>query len=53
LDWRPPLLLRVLTFAGAPAAIQLAYGVFDLPDENWAVTSVALVMQTQAGCPCK
>jgi uncharacterized membrane protein YgaE (UPF0421/DUF939 family) len=51
LAWREsacPALLRSLTFVGAAVAIVLSYRALDLPDENWAVTSVALVMQTQA-----
>jgi uncharacterized membrane protein YccC len=42
-------MLLVLTFVAAATAIQLVYRAIDLPDGNWAVTSVALVMQTQAG----
>lgn len=51
LTWRQsacPALLRSFTFVGAAVAILLSYRALDLPDESWAVTSVALVMQTQA-----
>jgi uncharacterized membrane protein YccC len=43
-----PALLRALTFAGAAVGILLSYQALGLPDASWAVTSVALVMQTQA-----
>ncbi len=51
LAWREsacPALLRSLTFVGAAVAILLSYRALDLPDESLAVTSVALVTQTQA-----
>jgi hypothetical protein len=41
-------LLRSLTFVGAAVAILLCYRALELADESWAITSVALVMQTQA-----
>lgn len=41
-------LLRSLTFVGAAVAILLFYGTLDLSEESWAITSVALVMQTGA-----
>jgi uncharacterized membrane protein YgaE (UPF0421/DUF939 family) len=43
-----PALLRILTFVGAAVAILLFYRSLALPNEGWAVTSVALVMQMQA-----
>jgi uncharacterized membrane protein YgaE (UPF0421/DUF939 family) len=43
-----PALLRSLTFVGAAVAILLCYRALELADESWAITSVALVMQTQA-----
>src|SRR5919108_945211 len=49
--WREnacPALLRSLTFVGAAVAILLSYRTLDLPNEGWAVISVALVMQIQA-----
>jgi hypothetical protein len=51
LTWREsacPALLRSLTFVGAAVAILLSYRTLDLPNEGWAVISVALVMQIQA-----
>jgi uncharacterized membrane protein YgaE (UPF0421/DUF939 family) len=51
LTWREsacPALLRSLTFVGAAVAILLSYRMLDLPNEGWAVVSVALVMQIQA-----
>ena len=51
LTWREdacPALLRSLTFVGAAVAILLSYHILELPGDSWAVTSVALVMQTQA-----
>jgi uncharacterized membrane protein YgaE (UPF0421/DUF939 family) len=43
-----PALLRSLTFVGAAVAILLCYRALELAGESWAITSVALVMQTQA-----
>lgn len=43
-----PVLLRTLTFVGAAVMIVLVYRTLALPDESWAITSVALVMQSQA-----
>ena len=51
LPWREsacPALLRALTFVGATVAILLSYRTRDLPNEGWAVLSVALVMQIPA-----
>src|ERR671922_687524 len=51
LTWREsacPALLRSLTFVGAAVAILLSYRTLDLPNEGWAVISVALVRQIQA-----
>jgi hypothetical protein len=42
-----PALLRSLTFVGAAVAILLCCRALELVDESWAITSVALVMQTQ------
>ena len=41
-------LLRNLIFVGAAVAILLSYRTLNLTGQSWAVTSVALVMQTQA-----
>ena len=43
-----PALLRSLTFVGTAIVILLSYRALGLAGENWAITSVALVMQTQA-----
>jgi uncharacterized membrane protein YgaE (UPF0421/DUF939 family) len=43
-----PALLRSLAFVGAAVVILLCYHAIGLSGDNWAITSVALVMQTQA-----
>jgi uncharacterized membrane protein YgaE (UPF0421/DUF939 family) len=43
-----PALLRSLTFVGTAIVILLSYRALGLAGDNWAITSVALVMQTQA-----
>jgi uncharacterized membrane protein YgaE (UPF0421/DUF939 family) len=40
-------LLRSLTFIGPSVVILVCHRALELADESWAITSVALVMQTQ------
>lgn len=42
-----PALLRTLTFVGAAVVILFCFRSLGLGGGNWAITSVALVMQTQ------